>query len=182
MHNDREEEIRIGILFSESPTLKEYQLLVGETFAKLHPLESLRKATITAVLSSLNNKRNFRNTFLRRYILPSIQQPTKVLVCNSQNFFGRFTHFHGFTGTPKGELALKLSVKKTAGTDGQVISCIAKNSREKLIILEDNATQEAKLKQLISQSEQEKFHALIDAGALFKDLPPKRSAEIILAS
>lgn len=177
--------IPLNLLNKEISRLKDFSFrdsgLVEENFKNLcnhHPKYKISTITgpeIKQLLVEINsdNKRILR--FVHKYILPSIMVPTSRMTFHAQQFVELFNKTQGFSGTPWNRTTYhsKLLTQIEEGLDartwyavGDEIAIVKSIEPVKLLAELD------KMKLL------HKSNAIIDAGALFKEIPDHQIAEL----
>lgn len=167
--------------FEERKAYQEYLKLVGPALAKKFPLFHLKGVKLKTLADAISKTPLLLNRFLRMYILPQITLYNKRISSNPQTLVDAFKIVKGFSGTFSEAETFhdSLNVLKEVGTDGKTVSLLWKNSRRSVNVLHTAENPLLILKEILAIDH---FHAIIDAGALFKDIPAATIAnELLLA-
>jgi hypothetical protein len=164
----------------------QFVAMCGQEWGDL-PWLGLTELQITEVLTSINASPEHIIHFTRSYILPSLYTPAKRLTSNDKMLVDLFTNeygtfIYGMTGTPdKAETYHEgINVKYAPHVDGQTISILCEKSLHQLIFVNAESATEL-LNEIFDHVALKETNAIIDNGALLKDLSNRAIAEIILA-
>lgn len=166
----------------QTDAYREYVEMCGEAVAKEYNLLSLREADFKAIAATISKSTQRLNHFLKRYVLPSIPLYERILVSDAQQLPDLFASWAAFSGTPNEEtLNHSCSVILAAGTNGKMLNTLWKNSRENVQVLSEESNPLKSVKEMLAGQDKKQFLAIIDAGAIFKEIGQRRLAEEVLA-
>ncbi|HEY2810081.1 MAG TPA: DUF3638 domain-containing protein [Rhabdochlamydiaceae bacterium] len=159
-----------------------YAALIGEDLLKQFPhLTQLTAADIAHLAKAISSEPAKLNFFISEHVLPAIFTYPAFIRSNGHSLVKQFGQAIGVSGTVNKDrhtFHRRFDVSLDPAIVGKTL--VHLNKEPAPIILKNADSQE---QQLITLLETCGFvpHAIIDAGALFKDIPPKRVAEILLA-
>jgi hypothetical protein len=165
-------------------TYKEYATLLGPQLLKKYPnLGTLLPEDIADIAAGINQDPRKLNFFIGKYILPSILMFPAYIRSNGHSLVGLFGNVIGISGTVKKDqhtFHSRFEVHTDPTIVGRALVCLEQGPPP--ISLAPAASQEEQLVHLLNTVTPGSSPplALIDAGALFKDIPPRRLATILL--
>ncbi len=162
---------------------KEYVDIVGEDFAKDNALKKLHSDEAMKSVVKLISGDIFKlQKFVGDYFLPSIKRYPRSLNSNAQhlsNFFGRFNGFTGTLPTQCGTFHDRFTLARQRGIEGSILTILAQNSLHDVTLV-DETDPAALFEKLLCSREGNRYFALIDEGALFKDISYRDMAQKVL--
>lgn len=165
----------------EAYSYEEYISLSGEKWAKEFPLFEMSEMEVEALRNHISSNPPLLLNFLEKYILPSIPIYEHSLISDAQQLACSFATAQAFTGTPvEDTLPDRFQLLPDKGTTGKIIALMWKNSRHLVHLLKEEKDLIKILKEMLEGQDKLQFRVLLDAGALFKDLPAAKLAEAIL--
>jgi len=164
-----------------------YVSLLGKTLAKKYPLETINTKQCEEIAKEISKKPRLLLHFINRCVLPLIKQHPGYISSNGKTLVDMLYRVHGVSGTverDKDSLSSRFEVTTDETIRGKTLVCsekiekplILKNSLKPLELLKETLKRAAAHKEIQDHN----LRALIDRGALFKDLPPIEVAKAIL--
>lgn len=153
---------------------------IEETFLDIcngdrkYPLFSINDQQIQELCSQINGSHKRILNYVKKFILPTIMVPKTRITFLSQELVETFNKFQGFSGTPWNRTTYhsKLLTKIENGLDGLTWYAIGDN-----VVIVKSTEPKKLLKELDHMKLLHNSNAIIDAGALLKDLPEKIIAD-----
>lgn len=165
----------------ETGAYQEYVALGGERWAKEAVLFELGDKSIEDLRVLISTTPALLLNFLERYVLSQTPIYERTLISDAQQLASLFAHAVAFTGTPtKDTLPDRFDFVSDAGADGRVLYLLHKNSLTNVHFLQEEQDGYKILKEMMLQLEKTPFRSILDAGALFKDIPQRLLAEKVL--
>jgi len=165
----------------------QYVRLVGKHLTKKYPLETMRPKQFQELADELSKKSSLIRRFVNLCILPSIKSYPGYISSNGKNLVDMLHRVHGVSGTverDKDSLSSRFEVTTDPTIRGKTLICSEKV--EKPLLLKNNQKPLELLKEMLEKAAVHKeiqdkiVRALIDRGALFKDIPAIDIAKTIL--
>ncbi|HEY2811523.1 MAG TPA: DUF3638 domain-containing protein [Rhabdochlamydiaceae bacterium] len=162
----------------------EYSALLGADLLEAHPkLEALSSSDIVHIAETLSKDPVRLNCFIAQHILPHISIYPSYLRSSGHTIAKMCKRVYGMSGTVTDPHTFhrRFRIHLDTRIEGNTILCL--NKAPPPLLLKAEGSKEEQLKRLLESSMEggQPFPlALIDAGALFKDIPPGRMAEIVL--
>ncbi len=164
-----------------------YVGLVGKELAKKYPLETIKTKQYQELAEEISKKPRILIRFIERCILPLIKQYPGYISSNGKTLVDMLFRVHGVSGTverDKDSLSSRFEVTTDATIRGKTL--VLSEKIEKPLILKTTLKPIELLKETLERAAAHKevqdysIRALIDRGALFKDLEPIEAAKVIL--
>lgn len=156
----------------QTEAYNEYRTLCGEAWAKEHTLFDLEGKSQSELRAVISGNPDLLLNFLEKYILPQIPLYEECLISDGQQIADMFAHAQTFTGTLATDTApQRFKVIPDEGSDGIMVSTLWRNCRNNVHMLKEENDGIKILHEMLLGSEHAKeIRAIIDAGAIFKDL------------
>ncbi len=151
--------------------------------AKWQPVNllTISQMEMENILSDLNNSTIKVLQFLKRFVLKKISYLGKHYGSDSQNLLAPFRNVNGYSGTHmnKDTYHDRLTTHMAPGVDGKTIFILYHKNKHSIKFVDGNNSEQL-LKDLSDRMDLGQANALIDVGALFKNITNKKLALAIL--
>lgn len=161
---------------------KNYAALIGKQLLPVYPdLNKLKTEDIEKIADAITKDPLKLNHFISEHILPHIVYYPSHISSNGHTLATMFSTVYGISGTiakDKNTFHDRFEIHTDPTIVGKTLVCLAKAPDP--IPLKTSGSQEEQLIALLSHAGTFP-HAIMDVGALFKDIPPLKLAQILLA-